>query len=646
MSKPVKKSIKFSHLNIELRAANQRLPIHWLNFKNYYSKNGKNPDNVIWNKPILNIEGMHFEDIVQYYVDQDADIYSFSSYLWSHLAIIEIAEEIKKQKPNSLIVLGGPHLDITHNKLDWFFKHKFVNALCEPTSYGEWFVTDLLDQITETGSVNWKEVSFAIFKTGRGPTPNKRDFKFPGGIIAGNEDIVFECKEISLERNIPLVLPIEMSRGCPYECVFCEWGGGIGGKVIRKDMEYILEDLNAIPQFGIEQVQILDANFGIFKDDVDVSMHIEELKSTFDLPKHVEIYGMTKSKDEARWKTIEPLARARVVERYKLSLQSLSDKVLRNIKRTDIPRERDFEFAQYLFDQYGVRSDFEFIMGLPGSTLDNFYEEVDIQYEHGYNLERYIWMFLPDSPAYDDNYKKQFGIETVKTCVGKTKMNSYAFDDVKNFSEYNITADTKYISDVEFVVKADGYTREDYTEIFFMNFWIIQGYSTGAGKDIYSDADSPQSNSLMIDMHQGLEYNVKQGKLKNPSDFYRKIYYYIMNPGSNKYALAMKELRDQIYELIAGQRKEIVDFREYNLPYTDVSVEMSYIFRSCVYVFHEDYVKFIMKIVDELNMEIPKEFVERFKNNIHMTKQSQSPKYDKAYQILVYYDDFIRNMHG
>ena len=214
MSKPVKKSIKFSHLNIELRAANQRLPIHWLNFKNYYSKNGKNPDNVIWNKPILNIEGMHFEDIVQYYVDQDADIYSFSSYLWSHLAIIEIAEEIKKQKPNSLVVLGGPHLDITHNKLDWFFKHKFVNALCEPTSYGEWFVTDLLDQITETGSVNWKEVSFAIFKTGRGPTPNKRDFKFPGGIIAGNEDIVFECKEILFINRSITRIDSDMSIFC------------------------------------------------------------------------------------------------------------------------------------------------------------------------------------------------------------------------------------------------------------------------------------------------------------------------------------------------------------------------------------------------------------------------------------------------
>jgi hypothetical protein len=134
--------------------------------------------------------------------------------------------------------------------------------------------------------------------------------------------------------------------------------------------------------------------------------------------------------------------------------------------------------------------------------------------------------------------------------------------------------------------------------------------------------------------------------LKNPSDFYKRVYYYIMNPGDNRYALAMKDLRDQMYELISGQRKEIVDFREYNLPYSDVSTEMSYIFRSCVYVFNEDYVKFILKITDELNMKVPDEFIDRFKNNIHMTRQSQSPKYDRAHQILMYYDNFIKELHG
>ena len=178
-----------------------------------------------------------------------------------------------------------------------------------------------------------------------------------------------------------------------------------------------------------------------------------------------------------------------------------------------------------------------------------------------------------------------------------------------------------------------------------MNYWIIQGYSAGAGKDIHSDVDSPQSNEMMVDLHKGIEYNVKLGKLKNPSDFYRRVYHYIMNPGSNKYALAMRNLRDQIHDLITGNRKEIVDFREYNLPYTDVSVEMSYIFRSCAYVFHEDYVRFILQIAQDLNIEVPQQSIETFKSAIYKTKQTQSPKYDRAHQILVYYEKFINEKH-
>lgn len=638
------KDIKVSHLNIELRAATQRLPIHWLNFKNYYSKFGKYPSNVQWQKPILNIEGMTFEDIVSYYDKQDSDVYSFSSYLWSHLAVKAVAEELKKRNPNRIVVFGGPHLGITHNRLGWFSKHKYIDAVCEPTSYGEWFMTDMLDQLVEN-DLNWSNVAFSIHRKGVGKTRNKREFQFPGALIPGNEDIVFECKDISLERNIPLVLPMEFSRGCPYECVFCEWGGGIGGKVIRKDYQMIMEDLNLIPHYGIEQIQILDANYGIFKEDEEVSKHIEYLKGTFGLPNHVEIYGFTKSKQERRWATVEPLARAGVIQRYKLSLQTLSDEALRNIKRTDIPRDEDFAFAKHLTDSYNVRADFEFIMGLPGTTRDDFYDEIDIQHEYGYNLERYTWMFLPDSPAYGYDYRNKFGLETVKTCVGKTKMNSYLFDDIKNFSEYNITADPKYISDVEIVVKSDSYTREDYTEFFFMNFWIIQGYSSGAGKDINPDAERPESNELSIDIKQGLDHYLKSGQIKSPSLFYRKLYERVMDPGENEYAKAMRVLRDEIHEFICGNRKEIVDFREFTLPYTDTSVELSYIFRSCVYVFNEDYLKLMQEICLELGVEIPKEFIDRFKTTLKDIKLSHSPKYDRSYQILTFYEKFINERY-
>ena len=113
------KQVKISFVNIDLRSPVQRLPINWLNFKNYYTKNGLYNNHVTWCEPILNYEGWQYEDILDYYDNHDADIYAFSSYLWSHKVIMAIAEELKKRNPKRIIVLGGPHLNITHNKLDW-----------------------------------------------------------------------------------------------------------------------------------------------------------------------------------------------------------------------------------------------------------------------------------------------------------------------------------------------------------------------------------------------------------------------------------------------------------------------------------------------------------------------------------------------
>ena len=625
MLKPYKTSIKLSFLNIDLRVPVQRLPINWLNFKNYYTKNGLYTDRVEWCEPILNFEGWSFDQIVDYYDKQDSDIYAFSSYLWSHMAIMAIIEELKKRNPKRIMVIGGPHLNITHNNVDWFFQHKFIDAICEPTSYGEWFITDILDQYVENDKINWKKVAFAIHRTGRRYFPNKIEFKFPGPLIPGNEDIVYKCKDISLEKNLPLVLPIELTRGCPYECVFCEWGGGIGGKVVRKNMEDIKIDLDYIPQIGIEQIQILDANYGIYKEDEDVSKYIESMKYDFGLPKHVEIYGMTKSKQERRWATIEPLARAKVVTRYKLSLQTLNTDVLKNIKRTDIPRDEDFEFAKYLFDAYGIRSDFEFMMGLPGYTRQDFYDEIDIQYEHGYELERYLWLFLPDSPAYAPDYIKEHNIQTVKTCIGKSRMNSYTFDDVGLFADYHISSDSKFTSDVEFVVEANGYTRKDYTEFFFMNFWILMNVEVFNLIEIIA------------------EHNIKLKKLEKPSKIFEKIYKNILTSTDNKYALAMKNLNDQIYDFVLGNRKEIVDYKQFNLPYTDVSVDMEYIYKSCIFVFEKDYVNFLTNVAKELNLDVPEEVINSFKERINEQRKTSSPKYDKVYQIITFYEEFLKN---
>jgi hypothetical protein len=346
------------------------------------------------------------------------------------------------------------------------------------------------------------------------------------------------------------------------------------------------------------------------------------------LPRVVELFGITKSKQEARWAVIEPLARCGAVDRYKISLQSISQDVLRNIKRTDIPREKDFEFARYLEKTYGIRSDIEFILGLPGYTKDDFYDEIDLQYEHGYQLERYIWLLLPDSPAFDPEYKKEHGIKTAKVCVGKSRLNSYEFNDVGEFAKYHISDDPEYISDIEFVTKANGYTEQEYTEFFFVNYWIVYN------RPIFDYV------KIVIDA------NIASGKLSKPSMLFRKLYEKVMSETDNKYLLAMRNLSDQMQELVSGNRKEIVDFREYNLPHTNVSSNLTHIFDTCALTFKDDYLKFLVDMTEELGLDIPDYIYEQWSKKVELLKFSTAPKYDKCYQIRTFYENFINEKYN
>jgi hypothetical protein len=179
------------------------------------------------------------------------------------------------------------------------------------------------------------------------------------------------------------------------------------------------------------------------------------------------------------------------------------------------------------------------------------------------------------------------------------------------------------LSDVEFVVEADGYTRKDFTEFFFMNHWILENVS-------------------MIDFTDKIvKHNIAIGRLEKPSLIFRKIYENINSSSENKYVLAMQDLNNQMYDLMMGNRKEIVDYKQFNLPFTDVSVEFSYIYKVCVLVFESDYINFLISVGKELNLDIPDDIVNQFKEKLDSYKNTFSPKYDKFYQIRTYYERVV-----
>jgi hypothetical protein len=157
-----------------------------------------------------------------------------------------------------------------------------------------------------------------------------------------------------------------------------------------------------------------------------------------------------------------------------------------------------------------------------------------------------------------------------------------------------------------------------------MNHWILENVS-------------------MIDFTDKIvKHNIAIGRLEKPSLIFRKIYENITLPSKNKYVLAMQDLNNQMYELMSGNRKEIVDYKQFNLPSTEVSVDFSYIYKVCVLVFEDAYIDFLIDIGRDLNLEIPGDIVEQFKDKLDSYRNTFSPKYDKFYQIRTYYERVIR----
>jgi hypothetical protein len=156
-----------------------------------------------------------------------------------------------------------------------------------------------------------------------------------------------------------------------------------------------------------------------------------------------------------------------------------------------------------------------------------------------------------------------------------------------------------------------------------MNYWILNNV------ELFDFADKI------------VKYNIENNVIDRPSLIFQKIYEKILNHGDNEYAIAMKDLNDQMYDFICGKREEIVDYKEFNLPHTNVSVDFNYIHKACIFAFQKDYVEFMLDVIDDLGLIIPENSVELFENNLERFRQTPSPKFDKFYQIRTFYENFI-----
>jgi putative methyltransferase len=437
----------------------------WMNFKSFCNDHN-------WIQPIIDwSEYTTTKSIIDDILKQPVDILCLSTYLWNHKICTYIAKEIKKINEKIIIIRGGPHQGY---KEGFFDEHPYIDYMCYATGHGENFMKAALEQIEKYGKiVDPKKVPHIISRDYQSLI-EKSKFVYPQEYsLETNLDYIIEALNISKLKNKKFKLMYETTRGCPYSCTYCEWGGGISTKVSIKPLDVIKKDIDLISLMKIEHLEFVDANVGILDRDVEIIEHIGQNKLKYGYPKTLHIYGVAKVKLSKKEAILDKLLEYELYPEVTISVQSIDKKLLENIKRTDIDLEENLYLLKKYKGKYGKfhQPKIEILLGIPGYTLDHFYKEMDYYYEYSsLKSERYLLSLLPDSEMFSSFQRKMWKIKTI-TIGGDDFFRDCPIEEKSNFfsGKDNFLNDDRFMPEYEIVTSTFSYTEQEWKEMFFMN---------------------------------------------------------------------------------------------------------------------------------------------------------------------------------
>ena len=229
---------------------------------------------------------------------------------------------------------------------------------------------------------------------------------------------------------------LETNRGCPFACTFCAWGSAAKNLVQRFDIEQPLAEIEYVgARSKASNWIICDANFGILPRDIDIAKAIRRVRDETGYPLKCHIW-LAKNVTERNTTIGEILGDMIVVF---MSVQSLDEKVLENIKRSNISLDTYKEYHKK-FNNMGSDTFSDLIIPMGGETKEShesalrelFDIGVDILYNHNIRL-------LAGAETNSTQTRKEFGFKTrfrlihgdagVYNCPDGTVLNAFEYEE-------------------------------------------------------------------------------------------------------------------------------------------------------------------------------------------------------------------------
>ena len=389
-------------------------------------------------------------DAIKNIKENPPDVLALSNYSWNSNLSEYVASIAKKINPNVIVIQGGtnfPH----QTELQEVFLNERPNTDFYTLLEGERSCSNIIKRIIESASEKEKIFSKPIdgvvfihpitkaFIKGEYIDRIKDLDEIPSPYLSGLMDKFFDGN---------LTPFIETNRGCPFTCSFCHTGADYFHKLnkfseerVKKEIEYIGKKAQ---EFGITNLHMADVNFGMYPQDRITCELLKKSQDDYGWPKHVMATTGKNSKDRV-------MAITNILGNMfsvNMSMQSMDEQVLKNIKRANIKLDHMIDVNNHLIEQ-GRSTKGELILPLPGETKESFIKGLDVVLNSNCtSVAIYTLMMLHGTEFKSPTYRKQFGYEGKFRIV---PLNFGDYDGEKVFDYEEVGVATKDLSFKDYV---------------------------------------------------------------------------------------------------------------------------------------------------------------------------------------------------
>lgn len=337
-------------------------------------------------------------------------VIGFSNYSWNSSLGQEYAHRIKQKYPKTVVVFGGPNYGSSKEEhLDYWKRYPYIDYYV--MKEGESAMVQLLRALAKFGydadamkaaGVSVQSCHYLYNGELIEPPLMERidDLNdLPSPYLMGMMDKFFDNVLIPMTYT---------TRGCPFKCSFCTEGTPYYSKVSKRtsletDLRYIAARVGTV-----QDLIITDANFGMYREDLDKARIISQVQHEYGWPKHIHVSGGKNQKE----RLLEVATLINGAMNVAASLQSTDQHVLDNVRRSNISLD-ELTYVGKKGNKIDANTYAELILGLPGDSLQAHTNSLRDAVNAGLSFLRlYQLIMLPETDMNTAETREKFGMQT------------------------------------------------------------------------------------------------------------------------------------------------------------------------------------------------------------------------------------------